>query len=104
MTRTVWKYELDPGLFVRGRCELVLPKGAQLVLFGHQDGQWFAWFEVLVPTMSSLVETEHRNFWIVGTGHEIREGQEHRASFQAREPDGADYVWHLYEEASDGVQ
>lgn len=96
MIRTVHKFGVDSGPFLDRTAVIELPPKAKLVLFESQYGAFYAWFEVLLAADGTL--TKARSFRVFGTGHEIPDGWEHRASFQVHSPeDGGHFVWHLYE-------
>ena len=61
MTRMVWKYLVEEGLFMRK-----MPKGAQVLSAHIQRGQPQMW--VLVNPDEDT-DTEERQFVAIGTGH-----------------------------------
>lgn len=80
--KKVFKYPVGPRVGLPS-----IPKYSKFVMFGIQDGQAYAWFEIQEDQPKVT-----RNLFVVGTGHPILNDVTHLASIQ----DGP-YVWHLYE-------
>lgn len=78
--RTIYKYQ------IRHEERLLVPEGAKFLSFEMQDGQPTTWFEV-----ETLKPRVPRYLTIVGTGHEVSEG-EYLGTCQ-----DPPFVWHLYE-------
>lgn len=83
---TVWKYPFA----VRDRVEIVMPRGAEILLVADQDGAACIWARVC-PNRP----TETRTFVIFGTGYPILPGGNHVGSFQQ-----GPFVWHVFEDVS----
>lgn len=82
--RVIWKYMIPSP-----DCSIEMPAGAEVVGFGHQDGQLVLWASV--DTHAELAE---RAFQIVGTGQWYDADLTHRGLVQM--PNGL--VWHLLED------
>lgn len=81
--KTIWKFQFG----VSDRITLRMPKGAEIVSAGLQEG---------IPTMWGKVDTEAppelHTFRIIGTGHECPDSK-YITTFQM-----PPFVWHLFEE------
>jgi hypothetical protein len=71
--------------------DLYIPKGAQFLDAGFQDGEAVLWF--LTDDTEGL-PTEHRTFEIFGTGWDIDYKQQ---AIHLKTLRDGDYVWHLFE-------
>lgn len=90
MSRTIWKYELDPRSDV---ISLDVPNGAELLHVDSQHETICVWFE-LDPNDA----TEMRHFEIFGTGHLIREDMGiNRCHIGTIQLKNGNLIFHVYE-------
>lgn len=82
----IYKYEVAP------KCELELPKNAQVLSAGEQGGRVFLWAKI----DTNETEMEKRTFVGFGTGHDI-ETQDNRV-FIATIHFQNGLVFHMFEE------
>ena len=83
--KTIWKFTLKP------QCELLMPKGAEVLSAREQYGAVCLW--VLVDPDATAQEARH--FRVRGTGHSI-EGDPGRFIDTVTLQGGA-LVWHVFE-------
>lgn len=67
---TIWKYVIDPAKYSGDWYEIDLPLGAEILTVGEQHNDIVIWAKV-DPDHNHV---ERRKFAIVGTGHNIPEG------------------------------
>lgn len=81
----IYKY---PLYLAAGIQYVSMPQGARIVHFAMQDDQPCMWARV-----DPLAAMLQREFWILGTGHDISDNLKHIGTTLH----GA-FVWHLFEE------
>ncbi len=95
MVSTIYKYNLEMASFHK----IKMPKGATILHFGNQFGQPKIWAEV----NPSEEEEETREFFMLGTGHDIPMEINVRYIGTAHFNEGA-LIFHLYEMEKENVQ
>jgi hypothetical protein len=85
--KTIHKYSLNTSR--EDRIAVLMPRVAQIVMVGSQNGQPFLW--AIVDTGSPLVERHYR---LIATGQPIPGGYDHVASFTRN---NGESTWHLFE-------
>jgi hypothetical protein len=91
--KTIWKYELA---LVDGAQEVTAPWPFRVVNFDMQRGVPCVWAHV----HSSLGRVVHREFYIVGTGHQLPDGADYYHGTAMHHALQDDFVWHLYEDTT----
>ena len=82
--KTIWKWEISLG-----NGTATMPVGAEILTVQMQNGEPQMW-AIVDPT----ARTHHRNFHVVGTGHEVPERATYIGTYQQPE---LGLVWHLFE-------
>jgi hypothetical protein len=88
--KTIWKYQLA---LVDGRQARSAPWPFRVIHFAMQRGS---------PCIWAHVESDHpqqvsRDFYVLGTGHEVPDEAQYYHGTAMHHALQADYVWHLYE-------
>lgn len=86
----IYKYPLQ---LTGGAQSRTLPHGAEIVHFSMQGDTPCIWARI--PDKSFGTAHHVRQFWIVGTGHDIKDGLKHIGTVLH-----GDFVWHLFEQES----
>ena len=84
--KTIHKYSLDTTH--EDKIKVMMPRVAQIVMVGSQNGQPFLW--AIVDTEHPLVERRYR---LIATGQPIPGGYDHVASFTRTNGESS---WHLF--------
>ncbi len=84
MTRTIWKFPFE----IRDRVTINMPRDAQILHVGLQDGTPTLW--ALVDPDSSATD---RIFYVFGTGHQIAHVALEHVGTLLMPP----FVWHIFE-------
>jgi len=88
--RQIFKYPLA----IVGEQVLLLPKGAEILHIGVQNGELYLWAMV-----DEQEESEIRRFSIIGTGHSIPERvSKNLYHIGTVFMSGGSLVWHVFEE------
>ncbi len=82
----IFKYEVLPG-----SNRINLPKSSKILSTGAQGNSIFVW-----ALTSDSVETEPREVFITGTGHEISEGLINQLDFLGTVFQN-EFVWHVFQ-------
>jgi hypothetical protein len=85
--RSVWKYDVPLAGAV---ASLTMPAGATVVHVGTQHENFVTFWAEVEPSNPTVL----RGFRIVGTGHQVADGDKYVGTTIA-----APFVWHLYEVA-----
>jgi hypothetical protein len=85
--KTIHKYSLDTTH--ADKIIVMMPRVAQIVMVGSQQGQPFLW--AIVDTESPLFARHYR---LIATGQPIPGGHDHVASFTRN---NGESTWHLFE-------
>lgn len=93
MTKTVWKYQIDknPGLAK----VLTMPKGANVLRAGIQNGIVCLWACVVPATSANAEET--RVFMYSGTGHGVPVSAKYVGGCSDIHYSGTQFEWHVWE-------
>jgi hypothetical protein len=87
--RTIWKFELDYSA-LDFQQTIDMPSGAEIIHVDIQNGKICIWV-----ICSTIVKTETRMFYIIGTGHRIPE-YVYKYIGTVQIPGILD-VWHIFE-------
>ncbi len=87
----IYKYPLS---LTQGLQYITMPEGAEIVHFAMQGEQPCMWARV-----NPLATMLQREFWILGTGHDIFDNLKHIGTTQHESANmQGSFVWHLFEE------